>query len=66
MLINLANCKAQQTYPLDTDYEDVPALSYIKDLNNELNQFTGIYKANYQGNEITLYITKVEHMLKKD
>lgn len=65
MLINLANCKAQQTYPLDTDYEDVPALSYIKDLNNELNQFTGIYKANYQGNEITLYITKVEHMLKK-
>lgn len=65
LLTIIVNCKAQQTYPLDTDYEDVPALSYIKDLNNELNQFTGIYKANYQGNEITLYITKVEHMLKK-
>ncbi|WP_144283640.1 DUF6705 family protein [Chryseobacterium echinoideorum] len=65
VLVNLINCKAQQTYPLDTDYENIPAYSYIKDLNNELNQFTGIYKANYQGNETTLYITKVEHMLKE-
>lgn len=64
ILTNFIQCKAQ-TFPLDTDYESIPAYSYIKDLNNELNQFTGIYKANYQGNEVTLYISKVEHTLKE-
>ncbi|MDR2236637.1 MAG: hypothetical protein LBE92_10975 [Chryseobacterium sp.] len=56
-------CKAQQTYPLNTDYETIPDYAYIKDLNNELGAFAGTYKANYQGNEITLYLTKVENKL---
>ncbi|MDR2236634.1 MAG: hypothetical protein LBE92_10960 [Chryseobacterium sp.] len=58
-------CKAQQIYPLNTDYENIPAYSYIKDVNNYLSPFTGIYKAYYQGNEVTLYITKAEHKLKE-
>ncbi|REC56568.1 hypothetical protein DRF62_03165 [Chryseobacterium piscium] len=64
ILTNFIQCKAQ-VFPLDTDYENIPAYSYIKDLNNELNQFTGVYKAIYKGNEVTLYISKVEHKLKE-
>ena len=64
ILMSFIHCKAQ-TYPLNTDYENIPSYSYIKDLNDELDQFTGVYKATYQGNETTLYITKVEHVLKE-
>ncbi|MXS69644.1 hypothetical protein GSF70_00255 [Flavobacteriaceae bacterium W22] len=45
--------------------KDIPQGGYVKDVNNDLNQFVGIYKANFQGNETTLYITKVEHMFKE-
>jgi len=58
-------CKAQQTYPLNTDYDNVPNYSYLKDLNNELSPYIGTYKANHQGNEITLFITKEENKLTK-
>ncbi|MGO4709574.1 DUF6705 family protein [Chryseobacterium sp. 2TAF14] len=64
LFISFINCKAQ-TYPLNTDYENIPSYSYTKDLDNELNPYIGTYKAIYQGNETTLYITKVEHMLKE-
>lgn len=50
--------KAQDIYPLNTYYEDVPNYSYMKDLDNDLPPYIGTYKANYQGNEITLIITK--------
>ncbi|MDP9956653.1 hypothetical protein J2X97_002312 [Epilithonimonas hungarica] len=56
-------CKAQ-TYPLNTYYGDVPEYSYMKDLDNVLSPYVGIYKATYNGNETTLYITKEEKMLK--
>ena len=64
IFINMLSCKAQ-TLPLNTPLKDIPANAYIKDLNNELNPYIGIYKANYQGNEITLYINKVENKLEK-
>lgn len=57
-------CKAQQIYPLNTFYEDVPNYSYMKDLNNYLTPYVGTYKATYQGNEITLYITKEDKYFK--
>ncbi|MCT2409053.1 hypothetical protein NZD88_16010 [Chryseobacterium antibioticum] len=57
------SCKAQQTYPLNTDFEGIPQGSYLKDLNNELTPYTGEYKANFKGNEIILYITKEENRL---
>lgn len=64
ILMNFIHCRAQ-TYPLNTWTENIVQGGYVKDLNNELNQFTGVYKASYQGNETTLYITKAEHILKE-
>ena len=59
LITSMIACKAQQQiYPLNTYYEDVPNYSYMKDLNNYLPQYVGTYKATYQGNEITLFITK--------
>ncbi|MCY1661419.1 DUF6705 family protein [Chryseobacterium sp. SL1] len=52
------SCKAQQEYPLNTIPSDIPDNSYIKDYNNELNPFIGIFKSTYNGNEVTLYISK--------
>lgn len=62
--VNLVSCKAQ-TLPLNTLLNDIPANAHVKDLNNELTPYVGIYKTNYQGNEITLYITKVEDKLEE-
>jgi hypothetical protein len=56
--INLINCKAQQTYPLNTFYKNVPDYAYMKDLNNYLPPYVGTYKTTYDGKEITLFITK--------
>ncbi|WP_288459881.1 DUF6705 family protein [uncultured Chryseobacterium sp.] len=64
MTFLIVSCKGQQ-YPLNTNYEEVPNNAYLKDLNNELNPYIGIYKANFEGNEITLYITKEENKLEK-
>ncbi len=51
-------CKAQKEYPLNTSISDIPVGSYIKDYNNELNSYTGTYKATFNTNEITIVITK--------
>ena len=58
MLIFCMSCRAQTILPLNTPFMSIPNGAYIKDTNNELNQFIGVYKANHNGNEITLYITK--------
>lgn len=63
-LIGFISCKSQ-TLPLNTFMDNIPANAYVKDLNNELNPYEGTYKANYQGNEITLFITKVENRLEE-
>ncbi|UEQ74627.1 hypothetical protein J8N07_13180 [Chryseobacterium arthrosphaerae] len=36
----------------------LPDNSYLKDLNNELDPYVGTYKGNFEGHEITLFITK--------
>ncbi|WP_294278451.1 DUF6705 family protein [uncultured Chryseobacterium sp.] len=51
-------CRAQQTYPLLTFLDNVPNMSHLKDTNNELQPFVGTYISTYNGNQITLYITK--------
>lgn len=33
---------------------------------NELAPYIGIYKANFQGNEISLFITKIEDKLEEN
>ena len=64
LLLITTSCKSQ-ILPLNTLVDDVPQGAYVKDLNNELNAYTGTYKTNYNGNEITLFINKVEHKLEK-
>ena len=51
-------CKAQVVYPISTFSTDIPAGSYIKDLNNDLDNFVGIYVATFNGNFIYLNIGK--------
>ena len=65
LLISFIQCKAQQVFPLNTPLDDIPPNAYVKDLNNELQSFEGVFKSNFQGNEVTLYITKVENKLKE-
>ena len=61
---SLINCKAQQTYPLNTYYEDAPNYAYMQDLDNLLPPYAGTYKATYQGNDINLYITyKIKELI---
>ncbi|HCM34049.1 DUF6705 family protein [Chryseobacterium sp.] len=62
--ISFLSCKAQ-TLPLNTALNDTPANSFKKDLGNELPSYAGVYKAIFNGKEITLYITKVENVLQK-
>lgn len=64
LISSFLSCKAQQ-YPLNTDYDEVPDYSYLKDLNNELDPYIGTYKTNYNGKEVILYITKVNDKLEK-
>ncbi|MDQ8143812.1 DUF6705 family protein [Chryseobacterium sp. CFS15] len=66
VLIGIISCKAQQNpLPLNTWMENIPQGAYVKDLNNELSPYVGTYKATYQGNEITLFITKEENKLEE-
>ena len=65
LLTNFISCKAQQVLPLNTFIDNIPANAYVKDLNNELNPYIGIYKSTYQGKDITLYITKMENKLEE-
>ncbi len=62
LITSLIACKAQQL-PLNTLMENIPQNAHVKDLNNELTPYIGVYKANFQGNEITLFITKEEDKL---
>lgn len=62
LVMGLTACNAQ-IYPLNTFFEDVPNYSYMKDLDNLLSPYVGTYKATYDGNETTLYITKEDKML---
>ncbi|WP_123838323.1 DUF6705 family protein [Chryseobacterium oncorhynchi] len=60
LVVNIISCKAQQL-PLNTLMENIPQNAYVKDLSNELASYIGTYKTEYQGNEITLFITKEEN-----
>ncbi|GAA5092715.1 hypothetical protein GCM10023210_22050 [Chryseobacterium ginsengisoli] len=62
MILNLMSCKAQNL-PLSTPFLSIPNGAYIKDTNSELNPYVGIYKTIFNGNEITLFITKQENKL---
>ncbi|PVV60324.1 DUF6705 family protein [Chryseobacterium sp. HMWF035] len=64
LFISLISCKAQNL-PLNTAFSTIPNGAYLKDTNNELSPYVGTYKANFNGNEITLFITKQENKLEQ-
>lgn len=53
--INLISC---QVYPLNTSSSDVPNNAYIKDTNNELDKYIGLWKGNWNGKTIYLEFKK--------
>jgi hypothetical protein len=54
------SCKAQQQiYPLITDTSTIPNNSYVKDIDNEYDQFVGTWKSSLTNKTVTLKITKV-------
>ncbi|SFN15841.1 hypothetical protein SAMN05421594_1441 [Chryseobacterium oleae] len=58
-LLFIFSCKAQQQiFPLSTSAYGSPENSYFKDLNNELNAYTGTWAATFQDKTIILQITK--------
>ncbi|SHL86320.1 DUF6705 family protein [Chryseobacterium contaminans] len=65
ILISFLPCKAQIILPLNVSLNSIVANAYVKDLNNELTPYIGTYNTNFQGKDITLYITKVENALQK-
>jgi hypothetical protein len=64
LIISLMSCRAQ-TLPFSTSFLDIPNGAYVKDTNNELAPYVGTYKANFNGFETTLYITKETNKLEK-
>ncbi|MFL9835410.1 DUF6705 family protein [Chryseobacterium terrae] len=63
-LFAVLSCRAQ-ILPLNIWMENTPNNAHLKDLDNELSPYVGTYKANYKGNEVTLFITKEEDKLIK-
>lgn len=53
------SCKAQ-IYPLNTSPGDIPDNAYIKDINNELDKYVGVWKGNWNGKTIYLDLRKVK------
>lgn len=50
-----------QQVPLNTFMKNIPVNGYVKDFDNELDPYLGTYKATFEGNETTLFITKEEN-----
>ncbi len=59
-LFVLVSCKAQ-TYPLNTSAFDIPANGYLKDTNNELNKYVGLWKGNWNGKQVFVELRKVKY-----
>ncbi|RXR21079.1 hypothetical protein EQG63_03830 [Flavobacterium amnicola] len=61
MLINILACKAQEgrIEELGTVYRyEITSGTYLKDMNNRMSYYTGIWKGEYEGKYIFLLITK--------
>ncbi|PNW10938.1 hypothetical protein C1637_25030 [Chryseobacterium lactis] len=53
-------CKAQE-YSLNTSPADIPNNAYIKDINNELDQYVGLWKGTWNGKILYLDLKKVKY-----
>jgi hypothetical protein len=58
MLIATISCHAQQIYPLRT-FTDIPENAYLKDTNNELQDYVGTWKGTWNNKTIFVTLKKV-------
>lgn len=58
VLTCLSSFMSCQVYPLGTSPGDVPNNAYIKDINNELDKYVGLWKGNWNGKIIFLDLRK--------
>jgi len=60
VIIFISQLLFSQEYPLNTSPSDIPDNAYIKDMNNELNKFVGLWKGNWNGKTVYLELRKVK------
>ncbi|WP_144283910.1 DUF6705 family protein [Chryseobacterium echinoideorum] len=60
ILLLTLSCKAQ-IYPLNTSPSDVPDNGYIKDTNNELDKYVGVWKGSWNGKTVYLELRKIKY-----
>lgn len=53
-------CKAQE-YPLNTSLDNIPNNAYLKDTNNDLNKYVGLWKGNWNGKTLYLDLRKIKY-----
>lgn len=56
--IFIISCKAQQVLALKSSWDNAPQSSYLKDLDNDLNQYEGTWASFDNGKHIKLIIIK--------
>ena len=59
-LLGVFFCKAQQIFPLTTRSNEIPLNSYIKDTENQLPDFEGTWKGNWNNKTLTIIFKKVK------
>lgn len=68
ILLSVVSCQAQKTIPIEKesaylnslpDGEDAPDGTYYKDVNNVLDKYKGVWKANYKNKTYELEIEKI-------
>jgi hypothetical protein len=47
-------------YPINTSVWDIPDNAYLKDLNNELDKYVGLWKGNWNGKTVYLELRKIK------
>ncbi|UOE38538.1 DUF6705 family protein [Chryseobacterium oryzae] len=58
-------CKSQE-YPLNTSLDNLPNNTYLKDTNNDLNKYIGIWRGNWNGKTLFLDLRKVKYHYTRD
>lgn len=61
MLLSFS-CKAQE-YPLNTDPGEIPSNAYLKDMNNELDKYVGVWKGTWDGKTLYIEFKKIKYYL---
>ncbi|MCX8526498.1 hypothetical protein OF897_21525 [Chryseobacterium formosus] len=65
LLIVATSCKSQ-IYPLNAKMSDLPPNAYVKDLNNELDKYVGLWKGNWNGKTLYIEFKKVKYHYEDD